>query len=98
MRKAKSRILKAARQTNGSWRASGMIDLASPRELIDHDEKRKADETLEALLVEGLHGEETELSRTEWCDIRNEALVWRPRNNWTTHCFAFLRRGSVHPG
>ena len=24
--------------------------------------------------------------------------VWRPRNNWTTHCFAFLRRGSVHPG
>ena len=26
------------------------------------------------------------------------ALVWRPRNNWTTHFFAFLRRGSVHPG
>ena len=25
-------------------------------------------------------------------------LVWRPRNNWTTHCFAFLRRGRVDPG
>ena len=25
-------------------------------------------------------------------------LVWCPRNNWTTHFFAFLRRGSVQPG
>jgi hypothetical protein len=24
--------------------------------------------------------------------------VWCPPNNWTTHCLAFLRRGSVQPG
>jgi hypothetical protein len=27
-----------------------------------------------------------------------EQLVWCPRNNWTIHFFAFLRRGSVQPG
>jgi creatinine amidohydrolase/Fe(II)-dependent formamide hydrolase-like protein len=27
-----------------------------------------------------------------------EWLVCCPRNNWTTHFFAFLRRGSVQPG
>ena len=27
-----------------------------------------------------------------------KVLVWRPRNNWTTHFFALLRGGSVQPG
>ena len=30
--------------------------------------------------------------------VMSTVLVWRPRNNWTTHRFAFLRRGSVQPG
>ena len=44
-------------------------------ELIREDEKRKAQEQLEALLLEGLHGEETELTRADWNDIRKEALA-----------------------
>ena len=45
------------------------------RELIREDEKRKAEERLEALLLEGLHGEEAELTRADWQDIRKEALA-----------------------
>jgi antitoxin ParD1/3/4 len=45
------------------------------RELIREDEKRKAEERLEALLLEGLQGEETELTRSNWKDIRTEALA-----------------------
>lgn len=43
------------------------------RELIRDDEKRKAQERLEALLLEGLQGEETELTRDDWAAIRKEA-------------------------
>lgn len=43
------------------------------RELIRVDEKRKAQERLEALLLEGLQGEETELTRDDWAAIRKEA-------------------------
>jgi antitoxin ParD1/3/4 len=43
------------------------------RELIRDDEKRKAQERLEALLLEGLQGEETELTREDWAAIRKEA-------------------------
>ena len=43
------------------------------RELIREDEKRKAQERLEALLLEGLQGEESELKREDWAAIRKEA-------------------------
>ena len=43
------------------------------RELIRNDEKRKAEERLEALLLEGLGGEETPLTRQDFDDIRREA-------------------------
>ena len=45
------------------------------RELIREDEKRKAEERLEALLLEGLQSEETELTHDDWKDIRKEALA-----------------------
>jgi antitoxin ParD1/3/4 len=45
------------------------------RELIRDDEKRKAEERLEALLLEGLESEESELTRQDFADIRKEALA-----------------------
>lgn len=45
------------------------------RELIRNDEKRKAEERLEAKLLEGLSGTETELIPSDWTAIRKEALV-----------------------
>ena len=45
------------------------------RELIRDDEKRKAEGQLEALLLEGLRGEKTELTRQAFNDIRREALA-----------------------
>lgn len=50
------------------------------RELIRGDEKRKAEERLEALLLEGLEGEETELTRRDFDDIRREALAQLKRH------------------
>ena len=44
------------------------------RELIRADEKRKAEELLEAKLLEGLNSAETELTREDWSAIRKEAL------------------------
>lgn len=44
------------------------------RELIRQDEKRKAQERLEALLLEGLASPETELTRRDFEDVRKEAL------------------------
>lgn len=44
------------------------------RELIRADEKRKAEEHLETLLLEGLRGEEALFNREEWQAIRREAL------------------------
>ena len=57
--------------------AAGRYSSASEyvRELIRGDEKGKAEERLEALLLEGLHGEESELTRADWQDIRKEALT-----------------------
>jgi len=57
--------------------ASGRYSSASEyiRELIREDEKRKAEERLEALLLEGLQGKETALSRSELNAIRKEALA-----------------------
>lgn len=44
------------------------------RDLIRGDEKRRAEERLEALLLEGLEGEESPLTRDDWTAIRKEAL------------------------
>ena len=45
------------------------------RELIREDEKRKAEERLESLLLEGLETAESELTRADWSDIRKQALA-----------------------
>jgi antitoxin ParD1/3/4 len=45
------------------------------RDLIRDDEKRKAEERLEALLLEGLEGEESELTRQDFDAIRQEAMA-----------------------
>ncbi|MCC7082452.1 MAG: type II toxin-antitoxin system ParD family antitoxin [Burkholderiales bacterium] len=57
--------------------ASGRYSSVSEyvRELIREDEKRKAEERLESLLVEGLEGKEAALTRKDWNDIRKEALA-----------------------
>jgi len=44
-------------------------------ELIREDEKSKAGERLETLLLEGLEGEEAELTGADWKVIRKEALA-----------------------
>jgi len=55
--------------------ASGRYSSVSEyiRELIREDEKRKAQERLEMLLLEGLEGEESALSDDDWVAIRKEA-------------------------
>jgi antitoxin ParD1/3/4 len=45
------------------------------RDLIREDEKRKAEERLEALLLEGLQSERTSLTRGDFEDIRRDALA-----------------------
>ena len=45
------------------------------RELIRDDEKRKAEDRLEALLLEGLGGDESPLTREDWASIRKDALA-----------------------
>jgi antitoxin ParD1/3/4 len=45
------------------------------RELIREDEKRKAEERLEALLFEGLQSEASDLTHLDFEDIRKEALA-----------------------
>jgi antitoxin ParD1/3/4 len=45
------------------------------RELIREDERRKSQEKLEALLMEGLQsGKPTEMTRQDWAEIRGEAM------------------------
>jgi antitoxin ParD1/3/4 len=57
--------------------AAGRYSTASEyvRELIRGDEKRRAEERLEALLLEGLESEESELTRRDFAAIRKEALA-----------------------
>jgi antitoxin ParD1/3/4 len=50
------------------------------RDLIRDDEKRKAENRLEALLLEGLEGEDSELTRQDFDDIRKEALAQLKRH------------------
>jgi antitoxin ParD1/3/4 len=45
------------------------------RALIREDEKRKAEDRLEALLLEGLGSEESPLTSEDWASIRKEALA-----------------------
>lgn len=45
------------------------------RELIRDDEKRKAQEQLEALLLEGLQGEAQAMTAEDWTAIRKDALA-----------------------
>ncbi len=45
------------------------------RELIRADEKLKAEEQLEAKLLEGLHSPDSEFSGEDWKEIRKEALM-----------------------
>ena len=45
------------------------------RELIRADEKRKAQEQLETLLMSGLNSPATELNEKDWGDIRQEAMA-----------------------
>lgn len=57
--------------------AQGRYSSASEyvRELIRADEKRKAQDLLEAKLLEGLSSPESELNAAEWQAIRKEALT-----------------------
>jgi antitoxin ParD1/3/4 len=57
--------------------ASGRYSTASEyvRELIRGDEKRKAQEQLETLLLEGVQSSEsTAMTQEDWADIRREAV------------------------
>lgn len=45
------------------------------RELIRADERRKAEEQLEAKLMEGLNSSEIEFGSTDWITLRKEALA-----------------------
>ena len=55
--------------------AAGRYGTASEyvRELIRADEKKKAEERLEALLLEGLQSKEAPLTREDWAALRREA-------------------------
>ena len=57
--------------------ASGRYSSVSEyvRVLIREDEKHKAEDRLQALLLEGLASKETELTRQDFEDIRKEALA-----------------------
>lgn len=57
----------------GSGRYSSVSEYV--RELIRDDEKRKAQDRIEALLLEGLQsGEATEMTPQDWSDIRTAAI------------------------
>lgn len=57
--------------------AQGRYSSASEyvRELIRADERRKAEEALEAALLEGLHSPESPLDAEDWAAIRKEAVA-----------------------
>ena len=57
----------------GSGRYSSVSEYV--RDLIRDDEKRKAQEKLEALLMEGIQsGKPTRMTRQEWEDVRRQAV------------------------
>ena len=57
--------------------AQGRYSSASEyvRELIRADEKRKAEDQLEAKLLEGLNSAESVLTPADWKDLHTEALA-----------------------
>jgi antitoxin ParD1/3/4 len=57
----------------GSGRYSSVSEYV--RELIRDDEKRKAQDKLETMLMEGIQsGKPTKMTRQDWSGIRQEAL------------------------
>jgi len=57
----------------GSGRYSSVSEYV--RDLIRDDERRRAQEKLETMLIEGIQsGEPSEMNREDWKDIRREAL------------------------
>lgn len=57
----------------GSGRYSSVSEYV--RDLIRSDERRTAQERIEAMLMEGIRsGAPTEMTREDWTDIRREAL------------------------
>jgi antitoxin ParD1/3/4 len=56
--------------------AEGRYSSASEyvRDLIRDDERRKAEEQLETLLLEGMRGEKSALTKQDFDDIRRDAL------------------------
>jgi antitoxin ParD1/3/4 len=57
----------------GSGRYSSVSEYV--RDLIRDDEKRKAQEKVEALLVEGIQsGKPTGMTRQDWEDVRRQAM------------------------
>ena len=57
----------------GSGRYSSVSEYV--RDLIRDDERRKAQERLESMLMEGIQsGEPTEMTREGWADVRREAM------------------------
>jgi len=58
----------------GSGRYSSVSEYV--RDLIRDDEKRKAQDKLEALLLEGIQGSESsDMTRQDWDEMRREALT-----------------------
>jgi antitoxin ParD1/3/4 len=55
-----------------SGRYKSVSDYVS--DLIQNDERRAAQDRVEALLLEGLEGESTEMTRQDWEDIRAEGM------------------------
>ena len=57
----------------GSGRYSSVSEYV--RDLIREDEKRKVQEKLETILMDGIHGGgPTELTAQDWAEIRQEAM------------------------
>jgi len=57
----------------GSGRYSSVSEYV--RELIRNDERRRSQDKLEAMLLEGIQsGESSEMTREDWADIRRKAV------------------------
>jgi hypothetical protein len=81
MRRTRSPILEAVHETATGLHKAGVMAQATLHEFdclrkpIRADEKRKVQEQLEALLLEGLEGEETPMTRADWRAIRQETMA-----------------------
>ena len=66
-------------QQVGSGRYSSVSEYV--RDLVRDDEKRKTQDKLESMLLEGIQsGAATELARADWLEIRREAMAqWQAR-------------------